>query len=133
MLRSFCRPASLDAKQRFRMENGLAVRAVASGLANLRIDASIIFYTNKTPPKPNNNEIQVDGPERSSAAGLGAASTPTTMHTYTHGTIPGYYTTGLARATQRQGHNGAGTSRSRHVHFEPSRPGWDTTPISTTG
>jgi hypothetical protein len=24
-------------------------------------------------------------------------------------------------------------SRRRHLHFEPSRSGWDTTPISTTG
>ncbi len=54
----------------------------------------------KTKPTPNT----VYGPERSSAAGFGAASTPTAMHTQS--TIPGYCTTGLAQATtQRQGHN----------------------------
>jgi hypothetical protein len=39
----------------------------------------------------------------------------------------------LAQAT----HSGRGTtawaSRRMHLHFEPSRPGWDTTPISITG
>jgi hypothetical protein len=94
---------------------------------------TIIFYTNKTPPNPDNNEYS-----RRSRGGRPRRVFGRPAHkpqcTHTQSTLPGYCITGLAQATrQRQGHNMARASRRLHLHFEPSRPGWDTTPISTTG
>ncbi len=100
-----------------------------------RHSLSIAFYTNKTPPKPEQTPNTVDGPEDVVRGGFrGGQRTDHNAHIHTWSTIPGYCITGLARTTrQRQGHNGAGTSRRRHLHFDPSRSGWDTTPMSTTG
>ncbi len=69
-----------------------------------RNPALIVFYTSKTPPTQTTTNT-VDGPEWSSAAGFGAASAPTTMHTHMyHGVSAGNNTAAGAR---RRGQAGA--------------------------
>jgi hypothetical protein len=86
----------------------------------------IVFYTNKTPPKPSNEYSR-----RSREVVRGGLSGQRTNHNaHTHSAIPGYCTTGLAQATrQRQERN---TARLTFVVRHATATVRDTTPGALT-